>query len=61
VMLATSFISSHWIEIISNSSLREIMNRCRQINSLLFSFCQSIVYKSGHEVIFFTFQSAGLV
>jgi hypothetical protein len=42
VMLATSFISSHWIEIISNSSLREIMNRCRQINSLLFSFVNQL-------------------
>jgi hypothetical protein len=61
VKLPTSVISSHWIEIISINSLQEIVNRCRQINSLLFSFCQSIVYKSGHEVIFFTFQSAGLV
>jgi hypothetical protein len=42
VMLPTSAISSHWIEIISNSSLREIMNRCRQINSLLFSFVNQL-------------------
>jgi hypothetical protein len=61
VMLATSFISSHWIEIISNSSLREIMNRCRQINSLLFSFVNQLFINQVMRRSFFTFQSAGLV
>jgi hypothetical protein len=61
VMLATSFISSHWIEIISYSSLREIMNRCRQINSLLFSFVNQLFINQVMRRSFFTFQSAGLV